>query len=104
MDEKRVVVGRTTWGQDFIGHEGFGGMILDVFRLEDIVTDDGVFPMIKPFRSIIFTKNSAGKRKRINLKAESVQEYFDIENLTESAGEIISILKESYLSVIPYGE
>jgi len=104
MDEKKVVVGRTTWGQDFIGYEGFGGMVLDVFRLEDIVTDDGVFPMIKPFRSIIFTKNSAGKRKRINLKAESVQEYFDIENLTESAGEIISILKESYLSVIPYGE
>lgn len=104
MGEKKVVVGRTTWGQDFIGHEGFGGMVLDVFRVEDIVTDDGVFPMIKPFRSIIFSKNELGKRKRMNLEKEHIDECFDIENLTESAGEIISILKESYLSVIPYGE
>jgi len=104
MGEKQVVVGRTVWGDDFIGTEGMGGMVLDVFKIEDMLTTDGVFPYLKPFRSIIFTKNKAGKRKRVNLKAESVTEVQNIDTLRESNDEIIDILKESYLKIVPFGE
>lgn len=104
MGEKTVVVGRTSWGDDFIGTEGFGGMVLDVFKIEDLLTGDGVFPYLKPFRSIIFTKNKEGKRKRVNLKPESILECFPIDTLRESNDEIIDILKESYLKIIPFGD
>lgn len=97
FSKKKIIVGRTLSGHDFIG-ELVGGMVEDVFKVEDQVSaEEGVFPMIKPWTTIMLARDDERRRKKYSFSVELVEEYHDIDQLVPAVGQsIVDIMKDCY--------
>jgi len=105
MEQSKIVVGRTKYGKDFIGTAGFEGTVFEVFEVFDIPTPDGITPILKPWRSIVFTRDDDKKRLSYEITKEEILYCTPIDEYRMSAGDdIINILIESYMILEKMGK
>jgi len=68
MKKDDIVVGRTTYGKEFIGRFDGEKMIKDVFELWDEMGPNGWMTTLRSWRPIVFVARKNGKRKKYKIE------------------------------------